>query len=121
MGILKIVLKNGNSQFFMSKIVKNWEFPFFILKRLNILGIPMSSLPLKPKKCLIFLDFPMKNVFFFFFLIPMSSLGGVHLISGIAKFIFHGFMFLLQHRTSGIGGHKICVIIIEQKSIGKVF
>ena len=71
MGILKIVLKNGNSQFFMSKVVKNWEL---------ILGIPMSSLPLQPKNCLIFWDFPMKNVVKIFG-IPMSSLGGVHLIS----------------------------------------
>ena len=84
MGILKTVLKNGNSQFFMSKIVKNWEFPFFVLKLLNILGIPMSFLPLQPKKCLIFWDFPVKNVVNCFG-IAMSSLGGVHLISGIAR------------------------------------
>ena len=32
MGILKIVFKNGNSQLFMSKIVRNWEFPFFCAK-----------------------------------------------------------------------------------------
>ena len=44
----------------------------------------MSSLPLQPKKCLIFLDFPMKNVVKIFG-IPMSSLGGVHQISGIAQ------------------------------------
>ena len=43
----------------------------------------MSSLPFQPKKCLIFWDFPMKNVVKIFG-IPMSSLGGVHLISGIA-------------------------------------
>ena len=36
MGILKIVLKNGNSQFFYVKSSKK-------------LGIPMSSLPLQPK------------------------------------------------------------------------
>ena len=35
MGILKIVLKNGNSNFFMSKIVKKWEFPFFVLKMIE--------------------------------------------------------------------------------------
>ena len=46
----------------------------------------MSSLPLQPRKCLIFLDFPMKNVVKIFG-IPMSSLGGVHLISGIAPYI----------------------------------
>ena len=43
----------------------------------------MSSLLLQPKKCLLFWDFPMKNVVKIFG-IPMSSLGGVHLISGIA-------------------------------------
>ena len=43
----------------------------------------MSSIPLQPKKCLIFWDFPMKNMVKIF-VIPMSSLGGVHLISGIA-------------------------------------
>ena len=42
----------------------------------------MSSLPLQPKKCLILGDFPMKNVVKIFG-IHMSSLGGVHLISGI--------------------------------------
>ena len=47
--------------------------------------IPMSSLPLQPKKCLLFLDFPMKNDSKIFGT-PMSSLGGVHLISGIAQF-----------------------------------
>ena len=44
----------------------------------------MSSLPLQPKKCLIFLDFPMKNVVKIFG-IPKSSLEGVHLISGITQ------------------------------------
>ena len=44
----------------------------------------MSSLPLQPKKCLFFFDFPMKNVVKIFG-IPMSSLGGMHLISGIAQ------------------------------------
>ena len=46
----------------------------------------MSSLPLQPKKCLIFWDFPMKNVVKICG-IPTSSLGDVHLISGIAQFI----------------------------------
>ena len=32
MGILKIVLKNGNSQFFMSKIVKKLGIPIFCTK-----------------------------------------------------------------------------------------
>ena len=45
----------------------------------------MSSLPLQPKKCLIFWDFPMKNVVKILG-IPMSSSGGVHLISGIAQY-----------------------------------
>ena len=40
---------------------------------------------LATKKCLIFWDFPMKNVVKIFG-IPMSSLGGVHLISGIVQF-----------------------------------
>ena len=44
----------------------------------------MSSLPLQPKKCLILGDSPMENVAKIFG-IPMSSLGGVHLISGIAQ------------------------------------
>ena len=73
----------GIPNFFMSKIVKNWEFPFFVLKWLNILGIVMSSLPLQPKKSLIFWDFPIQNVVKIVG-IPMSSLGGVHLLSGIA-------------------------------------
>ena len=46
----------------------------------------MSPLLLQPKKCLIFWDFPMKNVVKIFG-IPMSSLGGVHLISGIAHLL----------------------------------
>ena len=46
----------------------------------------MSSLPLQPKKCLILGDFPMKNVVKIFG-IPMSSLEGVHLISGIAQYM----------------------------------
>ena len=49
----------------------------------------MSSLPLQPKKCLILGDFPMKNAVKIFG-IPMSSLGGVHLISGIAQLVYHG-------------------------------
>ena len=49
----------------------------------------MSSLPLQPKKCLILGDFPMKNVVKIFG-IPLSSLGGVHLISGIAHFGYTG-------------------------------
>ena len=47
----------------------------------------MSSLPLQPKKCLIFWDFPIQNVVKIFG-IPMSSLGGVHLISGIVHCVF---------------------------------
>ena len=85
--ILKFVLKNGNSQFFMSKIVKNWEFPFFVLKMIEYFGNSMSSLPLQPKECLILGDFPMKNVVKISG-IPMSSSGGVHLISGIAQYIY---------------------------------
>ena len=44
----------------------------------------MSSLSLQPKKCLIIWEFPMKNVVKIFGGFPLSSLGGVHLISGIA-------------------------------------
>ena len=47
----------------------------------------MSSLPLQPKECLILGDFPMKNVVKISG-IPMSSLGGVHLISEIAQYIY---------------------------------
>ena len=41
--------KNGNSK--TCKI--HWEFPFFVQKTLEILGILMSSLPLQPQKWLI--------------------------------------------------------------------
>ena len=44
----------------------------------------MSSLPLQPKS-FIFGDFPMKNVVKIFG-IPVFSLGGVHLISGIGHY-----------------------------------
>ena len=85
MGILKIVLINGNSQFFMSKIVKNWEFPFFVLKVIEYFGNSHVFFILATKKkVLYFLGFPMKIVVKNFG-IPMSSLGGVHLISGIAQ------------------------------------
>ena len=46
----------------------------------------MFSSPLQPKKCLILGDFPMKNLVKILW-IPMSSLGGAHLISGIDIFI----------------------------------
>ena len=69
----------------MSKIVKNWEFPFFVLKMIAYFGNSHVFFTLTTKKVLIFfLDFPMKNVVKIFG-IPMSSLGGVHLISGIAQ------------------------------------
>ena len=65
----------------------------------------MSSLPLQPKKYLVFWDFPMKNVVKILGL-PMSSLGGVHLISGIAQFyIYKSYAWLcalaLLHRLLG--------------------
>ena len=44
----------------------------------------MSFLPLQPKKCFIIWDFPME-MWLKFFEIPMSFLGGVHLICGIAQ------------------------------------
>ena len=74
-----LTLKNGNSK----NCFKKWEFPIFYVKNSKNLGIPMSSLPLQPKKCLILGDFPMKIVIKIFW-IPMSSLRGVHLISRIA-------------------------------------
>ena len=46
----------------------------------------MPSLPLQPKKCLIFWDFLIKNVVKIFG-IPMSFLGGVHIISGIEIYL----------------------------------
>ena len=59
----------------------------------------MSSLPLQPKKCLILGDFPMKNVVKIFG-IPMSPLGGVHLISGIVHCIKVVFKMLHFKRTN---------------------
>ena len=71
---------------------KKLGIPIFVLKMIEYFGNSMSSLPLQSKKCLIFEDFPMKNVVKIFG-IPMSSLGGVHLICGIAQcatpFEFH--------------------------------
>ena len=69
----------------MSKTVKIWEFPFFVPKMIEYFGNSHVFFTLATKKCLIFFDFPMKNVVKIFG-IPMSSLGGVHLISGIAHF-----------------------------------
>ena len=68
----------------MSKIVKNWEFPFFVLKMIEYFGNSHVFFTLATKKVLILGDFLMKNVVKIFG-IPMSSLGGVHLISGIAQ------------------------------------
>ena len=58
MGILKIVSKIGNSQFFMSKIVKNWEFPFFVLKMIENFGNSDVCFTLPTKKVLDFWGFP---------------------------------------------------------------
>ena len=58
MGILKIVLKNGNSQIFMSKIVKNWEFPFFVLKMIEYFGNSHVFFTHATKKGLNFVGFP---------------------------------------------------------------
>ena len=55
----------------------------------------MSSLPSQPKKCLIFWDFPVENVGKIFG-IPMSSLGGVHLISGIAQYFSQSVYIFLR-------------------------
>ena len=67
----------------MSKIVKNWEFPFFVLKMMEYFGNSRVFFILATEKVRNFFDFPVKNVVKIFG-IPMSSLGGVHLISGIA-------------------------------------
>ena len=68
----------------MSKTVKNWEFPFFILKMIEYFGNSHVFFTTAIKKCLIFWDFPMKNVVKILGILK-SSLGGVHLISGIAQ------------------------------------
>ena len=57
MGILKIVLKNGNSHLFMSKIVKTWEFPFFVLKMIEDIGNSHVFFTFVTKKVLNFLGF----------------------------------------------------------------
>ena len=69
--------------FYVKNSKKKRKFPFFVLKMIEYFGNSHVFLALQPKKCLIFGDFPMKNVVKIF-VIPMSSLGGVHLISGIA-------------------------------------
>ena len=88
-------LQNGNSK----NCIKKWEFPIFYVKNSTKLGIPIFCTqndwkfwefpcllyPCNLKKCLIFRDFQMKNMVKIFG-IPMSSLAGVHLISGIAHF-----------------------------------
>ena len=42
-----------NSQFFMSKTVKNWEFSFFVLKTIKNVGNSHVSFTLATKKFLI--------------------------------------------------------------------
>ena len=69
MEILKIVLKNGNSQFFIWKIVKNWEFPFFVLKMIEYFGNSHVFFTLATKKVLIFL------FYFIFFGFPNLKCG----------------------------------------------
>ena len=66
----------------MSKIVKNWEFPFFVLKMIEYFGNSHVFFTLATKKVLNFFGFPMKNVVKILG-IPVS-LGGMHVISGIA-------------------------------------
>ena len=70
--------------FFYVKIAKKCEFPFFVLKMIEDFGNSHVFFTLATKKCLILGDFPMKIVIKFFG-IPMSSLGGVHLISEMAQ------------------------------------
>ena len=71
----------------MSKIVKNWEFTFCVLEMIEY--VENSNVFFNPcnQKSAYFGgggNFPMKNVVKIFG-IPMSSSGGVHLISGIAQ------------------------------------
>ena len=55
MGILKIVLWEFP---IMSKIVKNWEFPFFVLKMIEYFENSHVFFTLATKKVLNFLGFP---------------------------------------------------------------
>ena len=71
---------------FMSKIVKIWEFPFFVLKMIEYFGNLHIFFILATKKVLNFLGFPSEKCGSIFLGIPMSSLRGVHLISGIAQY-----------------------------------
>ena len=56
-------LKNGNYQFFMSKIVKNWEFPFLFLKMIEDFGNSHVFFTLATKKVLNFFGFHNENHF----------------------------------------------------------
>ena len=73
----------------------NWEFPFLVLKTIKNFGNFMSSYTLATKKVLNFLEFPMKNEGKIFGS-PMSSLGGVHLMFGIAQFDLVRYCSMLQ-------------------------
>ena len=48
----------GIPNFLMFKIVKNWEFPFFVLKMIEYFGNSHVFFTLATKKVLIFLGFP---------------------------------------------------------------
>ena len=90
-----MVLKDGNSQFFMSKIVKKMGIPIFVLKMIEYFGNSRVFFTLATKKMLNFFGFPSGNVGKIFG-IPMSSLGGVHLISGIAQCFSQSVYILLR-------------------------
>ena len=68
----------------MSKMSKK----FFVLKMIEYFGNSHVFFTLATKKVLNFLGFPMQNVVKTFGIL-MSSLEGVHLISGIAHFKNH--------------------------------
>ena len=48
----------GIPNFFMSKIVKNWKFPFFVLKMIEYFGISRVFFTLVTKNMLNVLGFP---------------------------------------------------------------
>ena len=87
MGIIKILIKIGNSQFFYIKNNKKMN-PIFCMKKNQNKNFGNSRVfyTLATKKCLNVWEFPMKNVDNIFW-IPMSSFGGVHLISGVVQLI----------------------------------
>ena len=84
MGILKIVLKKWEFSIFYVKNSKKLGIPIFVPKIIEDFWNSHVFFTVATKKVLFGGDFPMKNEVKIFG-IPMSSLGGVHLISGIAQ------------------------------------